>query len=46
VQHAEGCAYIKDLRLAVLQYRTFFEDLVGPPEQTSPGEPLPPTSRQ
>ena len=46
VKHAQGCANIEDLRLAMLQYRTFFEDLVGPPEQTSPGEPLPATSRQ
>ena len=46
VKHAQGCANIEDLKLAMLQYRTFFEDLVGPPEQTSPGEPLPATSRQ
>lgn len=46
VKHAQGCANIEDLRLAMLQYRTFFEDLVGPAEPTSPGEPLPATSRQ
>ena len=46
VKHAQGCASIEDLRVAMLQYRTFFEDLVGPPEQTSPGEPLPATSRK
>lgn len=46
VKHAQGRANIEDLRLAMLQYRTFFEDLVGPAEPTSPGEPLPATSRQ
>ena len=46
VKHAQGCANIEDLRIAMLHYRTFFEELVGPPEQTSPGEPLPATSRQ
>ena len=46
VKHAQGCANIEELRVAMLQYRTFFEDLVGPPEQASPGEPLPATSRQ
>ena len=46
VKHAQGCANIEELRVAMLQYRTFFEDLVDPPEQASPGEPLPATSRQ
>jgi hypothetical protein len=46
VKNAQGCANIEDLRLAMLQYRTFFEHLVGPPEQTSPGELLPAASRQ
>jgi hypothetical protein len=46
VKHAQGCANIEDLKHAMLQYRRFFEDLLGPPEQASPGEPLPATSRQ
>ena len=46
VKHNQGCASIEDLRLAMLQYLTFFEDLVGPPKPTSPGEPRPATSRQ
>jgi hypothetical protein len=46
VKHAQGRANTEDLRLAMLQYRAFFEELVGPPEQTSPQDPLPAASRQ
>jgi hypothetical protein len=46
VKRAQGGANTEDLRVAMLQYRTFFEDLVGLPEQTSPREPLPATSGQ
>ena len=44
VKLAQGHADTEDLRLAMLQYRTFLEDLVG--ELTPGGEPLTAAARQ
>ena len=46
VKHAQGRADTEDLRLAMLHYRTFIEDLVGQPELTRGGEPLTAATRQ
>ena len=47
VKNAQGrAADTESLRLAMLQYRTVFEDLAGRPELTSDGEPVAATTRQ
>jgi len=45
VKNAQGRADTESLRVAMLQYRTVFEDLAGRPELTSDEEPLAATTR-
>ena len=45
VKNAQGRADTESLRVAMLQYRTVFEDLAGRPDLTSGEEPLAATTR-